>query len=105
MADELKVDGARDSANMGVPEVISVLPLRDTLVFPYAMVPMAADGGGPPRIADLRPPPGEVEPEAQFHVVFSEAIDEGMLLASTGRSETVELARSEEHTSELQSHL
>jgi len=42
MADELKVDGARDSANMGVPEVISVLPLRDTLVFPYAMVPMAA---------------------------------------------------------------
>jgi ATP-dependent Lon protease len=42
MADELKVDGARDSANMGVPDVISVLPLRDTVVFPYAMVPMAA---------------------------------------------------------------
>jgi hypothetical protein len=52
------------------------------------------DGGtsGPPRIADLQPPPGEVEPEAQFHVVFSEAMDEGVLLASTGRSETVVLA-------------
>jgi hypothetical protein len=53
-----------------------------------------ADGGksGPPRIADLQPPPGEVDPEAQFHVVFSEAMDEGVLLASTGRSETVVLA-------------
>ena len=53
-----------------------------------------ADGGtsGPPRIADLQPPPGDVEPEAQFHVVFSEAMDEGVLLASTGRSEAVVLA-------------
>ncbi len=42
MAEELKADGARDSANMGVPDVISVLPLRDTVVFPHAMVPMAA---------------------------------------------------------------
>jgi hypothetical protein len=52
------------------------------------------DGGtaGPPRIADLQPPPGEVEPEARFHVVFSEPMDEGVLLASTGRSETVVLA-------------
>ena len=52
------------------------------------------DGGtnGPPRIADLQPPPGEVDPEARFHVVFSEAMDEGVLLASTGRSETVVLA-------------
>jgi len=57
-------------------------------------VPDPADGGtaGPPRIADLQPPPGAVEPEAQFHVVFSEAMDEGVLLASTGRSETVVLA-------------
>ncbi|HEX9574614.1 MAG TPA: hypothetical protein VF994_10990 [Myxococcales bacterium] len=57
-------------------------------------LPDEADGGtaGPPRIADLQPPPGAVEPEALFHVVFSEAMDEGVLLASTGRSETVVLA-------------
>jgi len=42
MADELKADGLRGSANMGVPDVIPVLPLRDTVVFPHAMVPMAA---------------------------------------------------------------
>jgi len=55
------------------------------------------DGGtpGPPRIADLQPPPGEVAPEAQLHVVFSEPMDEGVLLASTGRSETVVLAADE----------
>lgn len=60
-------------------------------------MPDAADGGaaGPPRIADLQPPPGAVEPEAQFHVVFSKAMDEGVLLASTGRSETVVLAPDE----------
>ena len=38
MAEELKVDGTRDGANMGVPDVISVLPLRDTVVFPPAEV-------------------------------------------------------------------
>ncbi len=42
MADELKADGLRERANMGVPDVIPVLPLRDTVVFPHAMVPMAA---------------------------------------------------------------
>ena len=57
-------------------------------------MPQEADGGtaGPPRIADLQPPPGEIAADAQFHVVFSEAMDEGQLLASTGRSETVVLA-------------
>jgi hypothetical protein len=60
-------------------------------------LPGEADGGtgGPPRIADLQPPPGAVEAEAQFHVVFSEAMDEGVLLAATGRSETVALAPDE----------
>ena len=42
MADELKADGLREGANMGVPDVIPVLPLREAVVFPYAMVPMAA---------------------------------------------------------------
>src|SRR5207237_724734 len=60
-------------------------------------IPPEADGGtaGPPRIADLQPPPGDIDAEAQFHVVFSEAMDEGQLLASTGRSETVVLAPDE----------
>ena len=53
----------------------------------------SVDGGssGPPRIADLQPPPGAIEADARFHVIFSEAMDEGQLLASTGRSETVVL--------------
>ncbi|HKB77545.1 MAG TPA: hypothetical protein VKC58_13180, partial [Myxococcales bacterium] len=57
-------------------------------------VPAEGDGGaaGPPRIADLQPPPGEVAADAQFHVIFSEAMDEGQLLAATGRSEAVVLA-------------
>jgi len=60
-------------------------------------MPGETDAGtaGPPRFADLQPPPGEVAADAQFHVVFSEAMDEGQLLASTGRSETVVLAPEE----------
>ena len=58
-------------------------------------VPAAADGGpdtAPPRIADLQPAPGPIEADARFHVVFSEPMDEGQLIASSGRSETVVLA-------------
>jgi len=40
MADELKADGARDAA--AVPDIISVLPLRDAVIFPHAMLPLAA---------------------------------------------------------------
>jgi len=42
MADELKADGPRSDAGTGVPDVISVLPLRDTVLFPQAMLPLAA---------------------------------------------------------------
>jgi len=42
MADELKTDGPRSNAGTGVPDVISVLPLRDTVLFPQAMLPLAA---------------------------------------------------------------
>jgi hypothetical protein len=52
-----------------------------------------ADGAlDPPRIADLQPAPGAVDADARFKVVFSEVMDEGQLLAPTGRSETVALA-------------
>ncbi len=40
MADELKADGARDA--VAVPDIISVLPLRDAVIFPHAMLPLAA---------------------------------------------------------------
>jgi ATP-dependent Lon protease len=40
MADELRTNEAKDGA--GVPDVISVLPLRDTVLFPMAMLPLAA---------------------------------------------------------------
>jgi hypothetical protein len=58
-------------------------------------LPGAADGGpdvAPPRIADLEPLPGPIAADAHFHVVFSEPMDEGQLIASSGRSETVVLA-------------
>ena len=53
-------------------------------------VPGTADGGNAtaPRIAELQPAPGAIESDARFHLVFSEPMDEGQLLASTGRSET-----------------
>ena len=42
MAEELKADLVTNDAGMGVPDVISVLPLRDTVLFPQAMLPLAA---------------------------------------------------------------
>jgi ATP-dependent Lon protease len=42
MVEELKADGARNDAGTRVPDVISVLPLRDTVLFPQAMLPLAA---------------------------------------------------------------
>src|SRR5258706_2632225 len=57
-------------------------------------VPAEGDGGtaGPPRIADLQPPPGEAAADAQVHVIFSEAIDDGQLLAATCRSQAERIA-------------
>ncbi|HWE24315.1 MAG TPA: hypothetical protein VG496_10295 [Myxococcales bacterium] len=69
-------------------------PLLGLLACARVSVPGGADGGAaasPPRIADLQPAPGPIEADARFHLVFSEAMDEGALLASTGRSETVVL--------------
>jgi hypothetical protein len=44
-----------------------------------------------PRVADVQPPGGEVEPGAVFRVSFTAAMDEGTLVASTGRSESIAL--------------
>jgi ATP-dependent Lon protease len=42
MAEELKAGLVTSDAATGVPDVISVLPLRDTVLFPQAMLPLAA---------------------------------------------------------------
>jgi hypothetical protein len=52
-----------------------------------------ADAGPPqPAVAAVDPQPGAVPGDAQFTVRFSVPIDEGQLLAASGRSETVVLA-------------
>ena len=52
-----------------------------------------ADGGtSQPTVSDLEPEPGVVEATARFTVRFSAAMDEGQLLAASGRSESVALA-------------
>lgn len=53
----------------------------------------AADAGASqPTVEDLDPPPGTIEPAARFRLRFSAAMDEGQLLAASGRSESVALA-------------
>ena len=42
MTEELKADGAKIDTITGVPGVVSVLPLRDSVLFPQAMIPLAA---------------------------------------------------------------
>jgi hypothetical protein len=56
--------------------------------------PAAAPDGGPsqPVVEDVDPAPGPIAPSARFTVRFSAAMDEGQLLAASGRSETVALA-------------
>src|SRR5437899_2322941 len=40
MTDKMKTDGG--PPDMAVPEIVSILPLRDLVVFPHAVVPLAA---------------------------------------------------------------
>jgi len=42
MAEEMKADAGPASAGTGVPEIVSVLPLRDAVLFPYAVMPLGA---------------------------------------------------------------
>jgi hypothetical protein len=48
-------------------------------------------GASQPTVADVEPEPGTVPGSSRFGVHFSEAMDEGQLLAASGRSETVAL--------------
>src|SRR5947209_11529511 len=53
----------------------------------------AADGSlvDLPQVLEVEPPEGVADAKAVFHVSFSAAIDQGQLIASTGRSESVAL--------------
>ena len=42
MAEELKADAAQPGIHTGVPEIVSVLPLRDAVLFPHAVMPLGA---------------------------------------------------------------
>jgi ATP-dependent Lon protease len=42
MAEEMKADAGPASVSTGVPEIVSVLPLRDAVLFPYAVMPLGA---------------------------------------------------------------
>ena len=42
MADEMKADAGQGSVSVGVPEIVSVLPLRDAVLFPHAVMPLGA---------------------------------------------------------------
>ncbi len=42
MAEEMKADAGQGSVNTGVPDIVSVLPLRDAVLFPYAVMPLGA---------------------------------------------------------------
>src|SRR2546426_5870304 len=55
--------------------------------------PALPPDGGPsqPTVEDVDPAPGAVAAGARFTVRFSAAMDEGQLLAPSGRSETVAL--------------
>ena len=52
----------------------------------------ALDAGPEPGIAAVEPQPGPVPADARFTVRFATPMDEGQLLAASGRSETVVLA-------------
>jgi hypothetical protein len=54
--------------------------------------PLDAGTGAAPTIAGVDPPPGSADSAATFRMSFSSAMDEGVLLASTGRSETIAMA-------------
>ena len=54
--------------------------------------PAADAGSGALRVISVEPAPGPVDSSARFTVRFSAPMDEGMLVAGSGRSETIVLA-------------
>ena len=63
---------------------------------PSATDALGDAGSFQPMVQDVEPHPGAVEPDARFTVRFSASMDEGQLLAASGRSESVVLALEED---------
>jgi ATP-dependent Lon protease len=52
MAEELKADAAQPGIHSTVPEIVSVLPLRDAVLFPHAVMPLGAGRESSIRLID-----------------------------------------------------
>ena len=52
MVDEMKADAGQGGVNVGVPEIVSVLPLRDAVLFPHAVMPLGAGRESSVRLID-----------------------------------------------------
>jgi len=59
---------------------------------PSAVDALPDAGTSQPTVQDVEPHPGPVQADARFTVRFSSSMDEGQLLAASGRSESVVLA-------------
>ena len=78
---------------MSWTKVGAVLPAVLAACANVAAADAGADAGSAqPAVASVDPQPGTVPGDAKFTVQFSAAMDEGQLVARTGRSETVVLA-------------
>lgn len=78
---------------MSWTRVGAVLPALLAACAKVTTLPEAADAGPTaPAVTAVEPQPGAVASNARFVVHFSEPMDEGPLLAASGRSETVVLA-------------
>jgi len=78
---------------MSWTRVSAVLPAVLAACAKVSTVGAAADAGPEqPTVAQVEPTPGPAPADARFVVHFSSAMDEGQLLAASGRSETVALA-------------
>jgi hypothetical protein len=78
---------------MSWTRVSALLPAVLAACANVAAVDQGADAGSSaPAVAAVDPQPGEVPADAKFTVEFSVAMDEGPLVAKTGRSESVVLA-------------
>jgi hypothetical protein len=78
---------------MSWTKVGAILPLVLASCAQLSQSAEPADAGvSPPSVSAVEPQPGPVPPSTKFTVRFSAQMDEGPLLAASGRSETVVLA-------------
>src|SRR3990167_9532556 len=107
MAEELKADLVTNYAARCVPDVISVLPLRATVLFPQAMIPLAAGRESSVKLIEDAVRAGAVIGAfGQLDPALDQPQESDLHRAGTYTSIHKVLrqqdGRSEEHTSELQ---